>query len=250
MVYNESNISIIVASVKDPAIISEMIHDLTPLFQDNMIHLSTKRIRGGTAIALSSEAVNENQFISILHNKNIIEESIEFSQKLNNILTNKTSFSPSFRKVLPTRLSSIKEMIDDNPSIFSRFGKAIDVLSRSLSVNIKELLNKQGIKWDTSKDNTSITLYIVNAQTNAPQPIARISADTLQNPNDFQKQLLSIIDFAKGQAPGTEEAKKQELQAQEQTVRDVAQAIVPPEQNQIAQQINQPQQGAISGPTR
>lgn len=237
-IYNESSTHIIIAGTKNSAMVSEMIDNLSEFFQDNHIHISTKRVRGGTAIGISQSAISEDQFTTLLSNHNIMLDTPNFMHKLDEAMTYKLSFIPKKIKTLPTRLFSIREEMEDINGLFSKFSKALEVLGKSLNINIKELLSQQGIKWDKSKDNTSIVLYLMNAVTNAPQPIARISADTLQKPHDFEQQLMSMIDFAKGQAPGTENQIKQELQNQEKAVREISKAAIPDE-NPEAQQMQQ-----------
>jgi hypothetical protein len=124
--------------------------------------------------------------------------------------------------------------------LFKKFAKALSVLGQQMGIGpLQDQLKKQGINYKKSDDGQAILLYIQNAQTNAPQPIARISAETLSKPNEFQDQLLNMIDFSQGKAPGAFKQKQEELREQEKTVRDIAQAVNP--DNDIA--------GKMSGDT-
>ncbi len=137
--------------------------------------------------------------------------------------------------------------------LFTKFAKSLQVLGQSMGTGpLQDQLKKQGINWKKSEDGQSIFLYIVNAQTNAPQPIARISAATLEKPTDFEAQLLNIMDFAKGDAPGTFKQKQQELQQQEKAAREIAKQLGPQDPEAVAVQMGQQQPGlqgmAMPGP--
>ena len=133
--------------------------------------------------------------------------------------------------------------------LFTKFAKSLAVLGQSMGTGpLQDQLKKQGINWKKSDDGQSIILYIVNASTNAPQPIARISASTLEKPSDFETQLLNIMDFAKGEAPGTFKQKQEELQAQEKAAREIAKQMGPQDPSAIAQQMQgQGQQPGLQG---
>lgn len=131
--------------------------------------------------------------------------------------------------------------------LFTKFAQALQVMGQNMGTGpLQDQLKKQGINWKKSDDGQSVMLYVVNAQTNAPQAIARISAATLEKPSDFETQLLNIMDFAKGDAPGTFKQKQQELQNQEKAAREIAKQLGPQDQNAIAQQM-QPQQPGLQG---
>lgn len=131
--------------------------------------------------------------------------------------------------------------------LFTKFAQALSVLGQNMGTGpLQDQLKKQGINWKKSDDGQSIILYIVNAQTKAPQPIARISAATLEKPSDFETQLLNIMDFAKGDAPGTFKQRQQELQNQEKAAREIAKQLGPQDQSSIAQQM-QPQAPGLQG---
>lgn len=124
--------------------------------------------------------------------------------------------------------------------LFQKFAQSLSVLGQNMGTGpLQDQLKQQGINWKKSDDGQAIVLYVVNAQTKAPQPIARISAETLSKPSDFEAQLLNIMDFAKGDAPGSFKQRQEELQAQEKAVREIAKSLGPQDANAIAQQMQQ-----------
>lgn len=132
--------------------------------------------------------------------------------------------------------------------LFDKFAKSLQVMGQSMGTGpLQDQLKKQGINWKKSDDGQSIILYIVNASTNAPQPIARISAATLEKPADFETQLLNIMDFAKGDAPGTFKQRQQEMQNQEKAAREIAKQMGPQDQTAVSQQLAAPQQPGLQG---
>lgn len=122
--------------------------------------------------------------------------------------------------------------------LFSKFANALSILGKNMGIGpLQEQLKQQGINWKKSDDGQSIILYVVNASTQAPQPIARISAETLTKPSDFEAQLLNLMDFAAGDAPGSFKLKQQQMQTQEKTVREIAKQMGPQDPNAIEQQV-------------
>lgn len=166
----------------------------------------------------------------------------------------------TFESGLPSRRRTFGRQLDETlqgmatPSgvqpgdLFTKFAQSLSVLGQSMGTGpLQDQLKKQGINWKKSDDGQSIILYIVNASTNAPSPIARISASTLEKPSDFEAQLLNIMDFAKGDAPGTFKQRQQELQNQEKAAREIAKQLGPQDQNAIAQQMSGPVQPGLQG---
>lgn len=150
--------------------------------------------------------------------------------------------SPSrFRHQLLEALNGLATTTGYQPDdLFHKFAKALAVLGQTMGVGpLQNQLKKQGIGWKKSDDGQAIILYIMNAQTNAPQPIARISSETLEKPNEFEEQLLSMIDFAKGEAPGAFKQKQEEIRAQEKAVRDIARSIAPQDPNSAGARMQQ-----------
>jgi len=150
-----------------------------------------------------------------------------------------------FSKQLNETLQGMATPDDAQPGdLFAKFAKSLSVLGQNIGTGpLQDQLRKQGINWKKSDDGQAIILYIVNAQTNAPQPIARINAETLAKPSDFETQLLNIMDFAKGDAPGSFKQRQAELQAQEKAVREIAKSLGPQDQA-IAKQMQDVQQPA------
>lgn len=143
-----------------------------------------------------------------------------------------------FQRNLSEALDGMATPNDAQPGdLFKKFARALSVLGDQMGIGpLQDHLKQRGIQYKKSNDGQSIILYVTNAQTNAPQPIARISSETLSKPNDFQTALLNMIDFSQGQAPGAFKQKQEELRAQEKAVREIAQAFNP--ENNIASKVN------------
>lgn len=117
--------------------------------------------------------------------------------------------------------------------LFDRFSRALNILGQNMGTGpLQDVLKQRGIKWKKSDDGKNIILYVINASTNAPQPIETISAEVLDKPHDFQEQLTHMLDYAQGQAPGEFLRQQQQLRDQEKMIRDVAQSVSPDEQVQ------------------
>lgn len=138
--------------------------------------------------------------------------------------------------------------------LFQKFARSLAVLGKQMGIGpLQDQLKKQGINWKKSDDGQAIILFIVNAQTKAPQPIARISAETLAKPNEFEEQLLHMIDFSKGEAPGAFKQHQAEIKAQEKAVRDIARTVNPQDQsviNQMATSAGSPQNAQAPAPAQ
>ena len=141
----------------------------------------------------------------------------------------------SFDLALLEALAGMATPADSQPNdIFAKFSNALKLLGQSMGIGpLQDKLKEKGIKYKKSKDGQAIILYVINASTNAPQPISRISLETLSKPHDFEEQLLHMIDFSKGEAPGAFKQKQEELRDQEKAVRDIAKSVNPqPEQGE------------------
>jgi hypothetical protein len=134
-----------------------------------------------------------------------------------------------FASHLQEALAGLATPTNDQPSdLFAKFGEALKTLGTQMGVGpLQSQLKAQGINWKKSDDGLAIILYIINANTNAAQPIARINAETLTKPHDFQKQLLNMLDFSRGEAPGAFEQQKAELQAKEKAAREITNQLMP-----------------------
>lgn len=125
--------------------------------------------------------------------------------------------------------------------LFKVFARALRVLGNKMGIGpLQDRLKEQGISWKQSDDGQSIILTIKNASTKLDQPIASINYETLQNPNDFEVQLKNMLDLATGQAPGSFNQQEKEIQDRKRTMKDIAQAIKPLDQEgEVAKLMNQ-----------
>ena len=121
--------------------------------------------------------------------------------------------------------------------LFAKFGNALRVFGEKLGIgSVQDMLAQRGIKYNKSKDGQAVILYVINGSTKTPQPIARINSSLLEKPADFENQLLNVLDFAKGEAPGTTKQRQEELKNQQTVARDIAQQMQPQEQELSLQQ--------------
>ena len=112
--------------------------------------------------------------------------------------------------------------------LFQNLLSSMDALGEKLGVgSIRKKLADKGIQYKKSKDNTAVIFYVMNQTTKAPQPIARVTAEQLAKPHDFENTLLSLLDMSRGDAPGALKQQQDLLRSQEQAVRDVAKGVVP-----------------------
>ena len=119
--------------------------------------------------------------------------------------------------------------------IFANFSAALKEIGTRTGVGpIQDRLKERGIKYKKSDDGNEIILYVVNDETNAPQPIARISAETISNQTKFQEALQNMIDLSQGQEPGAFESFRTKMQEQEKAVREVAKVLAPQDASQQA----------------
>lgn len=271
---DEHDLQCVKLFTKSREMVGDLMQHLQPLLQTHGIHCKQEKIRGGTIILLSLDAITESCIQKIVDDIGEEIEQMSFREKIAAALDK----TPTPRAVTPAvrpqpqlqdLVESAKRLIDkpaprkipkdrhvftrhlhealdgianptntQAPDLFGKFAKALQVLGNQMGVGpLQDALRKQGINWKKSDDGQSIILYIINAQTKAPQPLARISAETLQNPNDFEEQLTTMLDFAKGDAPGSFKQKQKEMQDQQKALRDIAQSVVPDE-NDVQQQMN------------
>lgn len=235
-----------------------IIQDLEDYIQDfivdNSIHTSKEKTRSCAILTLSMRALSEKETedkmsfesrITKAFRKRHIESIKEKSIKSTYTNIRKESQTKiDFEDILNEALDGVATTTDNQPTeIFRKFAKALQVLGEKMGIGpLQNALKEQGIKWKQSDDGLSIILYVINAGTKAPQPIARITSETLDDKNGFEDQLLKMLDFAKGDAPGSFEQQQKQLQQQEKIVRDVATAASPDE-NDIAQAMDTEQAG-------
>lgn len=126
-------------------------------------------------------------------------------------------------------IDSIVEEVGDELStqqLFKQFGKAMKVLGEQMGTGpIQDMLKKRGINWRMSEDNTALIFFL--AKDGQEQRIAQVSAESIGSQNEFQDQLLNMMDFATGEAPGTFKQKQEQLRNQQQLVQDVSKAVWP-----------------------
>jgi len=230
------------------------------------INLELKKIRGGTVLVISDKAITErekaehmkkiNEYTEFLSLAKEIVESQRHSatsgrfrsnqsgrQRLS--YTSNTSFGniehPNSAKANSRRenklnrkineaLDGIANQQDMQPSdIFDKFGAAMRELGSTLGIGpIQDQLKQRGINWKLSSDKQAIIFFVQNATTDAPQPIARVNYETLFKPNEFEQQLLTTLDLAKGDAPGAFSHKQEIMRNQEKAVREISRKLVQP----------------------
>ena len=124
--------------------------------------------------------------------------------------------------------------------LFKQFSRALRVLGQQMGLGpLQDRLKQQGIAWKRSDDGQAIILTIKNATTGADQPIARISHETLSQPNEFETQLKSMLDFATGDAPGAFAQKEIEVQDRKKAIGDIAKAVQPQDsESEVARAMN------------
>ena len=124
--------------------------------------------------------------------------------------------------------------------LFKQFSRALRVLGQQMGLGpLQDRLKSQGIAWKRSDDGQAIILTIKNATTGTDQPIARISHETLSQPNEFETQLKSMLDFATGDAPGAFAQKEIEVQDRKKAIGDIAKAVQPQDsESEVARAMN------------
>ena len=149
---------------------------------------------------------------------------------------NKPSSPPSsmeyrlkFGNKLDEALEGMATPDDMQPKdLFSRFASALSELGAKLQVGpIQDLLKSKGIIYKKSDDGQDVILYVINGQTNAQQPIARISAETLSTQKEFEEQLKNLLDIAQGDEPGASKRMEADLKAKSNAAREAATAFSP-----------------------
>lgn len=294
---DESDIQGIKLFQKDRTLINNLLESIADILEQNHVHLETQKVRGGTILAFSLEALSESAIQAMLEKLGEEMEAMTFEDRVADALTKRPTIKPQPPKNVteadllasavrivegpkpPAAPEPVKETIAPRPrgfgqrvaavfgieyqpskskfnrqlaetlggiatptgaqpvDLFEKFAQALRVLGDQMGVGpLQDRLKEQGINWKKSDDGQSIILYIVNGQTNATQPIARISSQTLENPGDFEEQLTNMLDFAKGDAPGAFKQKQEELQNQQKAVRDIARAVSPKDQQSPAAQ--------------
>lgn len=127
-------------------------------------------------------------------------------------------------------INSIVEEVAETLSaeqLFKQFGRAMKVLGEEMGVGpLQDLLKQRGINWRMSDDKNSLVFY-TEGKDGQEHRIARVSAESIGSQNEFQDQLLNMVDFATGEAPGTFKQKQETMRDQQQLVQDVSKTVWP-----------------------
>jgi len=252
VLYNESNLHCLIVKTKNSKYLIDLLENVDAIY-------NIKKSRSGYLVFLSEASISENVTLEIALNNGIEFIDFDLQDRLNiqetqikntaHLNDNNNSLKRNTYQKLPISKrkqkkkkfdDALKESLDGlaTPSneqpkdLFNKFANALDVLGQQITgAPLQQQLKQQGINWKTSADGQNIILYIVNAETNRPQAIATVNYQQLINKSEFSKQLTTIIDLARGKAPGTHEQAKQQLNDQDKVIRDVADAISPEEKN-------------------
>jgi hypothetical protein len=148
---------------------------------------------------------------------------------------------PEFSRRLDETLQGMATPSGVQPGdLFSKFSDALNIMGKTMGgISVQDQLKQRGINWENEPDGQAVQLYVINGTTNAKQPVGRISAATLEKPADFEMQLLNILDFAKGDAPGTFKQKQEEMKMQQQAASDIAKKFGPQDPNSVEAQAAQ-----------
>lgn len=272
LMHDEPEVSTYYVPKHDAKAARAYVEDHHHLYKSLGIELSSKDIRGGIIVILAVEALNELNIpmgrIHMLYKKKLDDifgrpiaeeqmhsatsgmfranQSTRHRQSYNSNTTHSGREHPASPKA--AKRKSVGEQIAEalegmaTPSdmqpdeLFGNLLASMDSLGARLGVgSIRKKLAEKGIQYKKSKDNTAVIFYVLNAATKAPQPIARVTADQLAKPHDFENTLLSLLDMSRGDAPGALKQQQDLLRSQEQAVRDVAKNALPqPETEKIA----------------
>jgi hypothetical protein len=145
---------------------------------------------------------------------------------------------PEFSRRLDETLQGMATPTGAQPGdLFKKFSDALNIMGKTMGgISVQDQLKQRGINWENEPDGQAVRLYVINGTTNAKQPVGRISAATLEKPADFEAQLLNILDFAKGEAPGTFKQKQEEMKMQQQAAADIAKRFGPQDPNSVEAQ--------------
>jgi hypothetical protein len=227
--------------------IDELEEYVIPFLEKNNLAMDVRKVRGGTVMVLSLKSITEAELDYIMNriNDRLFRKNSRFQASADKIAAAlkesdiRRSNYRKFERDLQESLDGIATETGAQPGeLFKKFGQAMWALGNEIGVGpLHEVLKKKGINWKKSKDGQSIIFYVTNAETEAPQPIARISAQSLEKPHDFQQQLINVLDFARGEAPGTFKQRQEVMRDQEKAVREIAQMSIGDEEDEISQQM-------------
>lgn len=228
---------------------------LLPLFgDDKKYNVNIQSVRGGTVVTAADKAISEldmseideyvriadsireSQYHTKAFKRGLNKTKLNPDEKYSNMLK---SLSKRTGKRIEEALEGLATADDAQPQdMFKKFDSALSSLGQKMGLDIRQMLEQRGIKWKLSQDGTAIILWVPNAVTKSPQPIARISFETLTKPAEFEKQLLKMLDLAKGDAPGALENEQERIKTQQQAVREISQSVLNPGQVQANGQQN------------
>lgn len=124
-------------------------------------------------------------------------------------------------------LNEVAEALDSE-KLFQQFGKAMRVLGEQMGLGpLQDKLKERGITWKMDDDRDSLVFQVNNDVTGEPQPVARISKESLNSQHDFQEQLTNVLDFALGNSPGTFKQQQEKQRNQQQMVQDISRVVFP-----------------------
>jgi len=231
------------------------------------LHCEDARVRGGRVCMISHRALSEHETAligSILGEQldvdtfeNRLERALQESQyksatsgitRANQTSRQRQYYDPkkttyAGKRNLPSRRGTVSEGIHgiatasgvQPTELFKKFGIALSSLGKSLGIGaIQDILKTKGISYKRSNDGLSLIFTVKNAQTGTDMPIHRITCETLENPNEFQESLLSLLDIARGDAPGSFQAKQAQMQDIQKSAREISTAVASP--NPLQQQ--------------
>jgi hypothetical protein len=124
-------------------------------------------------------------------------------------------------------LNEVAEALDTE-KLFQQFGKAMRVLGEQMGIGpLQDKLKERGITWRLDDEKDSLIFQVNNDVTGDPQPVARISKESLNSQHDFQEQLTNVLDFALGNSPGTFKQEQEKLRNRQQMVQDISRVVFP-----------------------
>ncbi len=265
LMHDEPEVSTYFVPRHQSKLVRDYVDEYHHQYKQSGIDLEIRKIRGGMLLTLAIKALNElnipmgrlnmmyKKKLEDIFNKPLVEtqmhsatagmfranQSTRRRQAYNSNKThsgNAHPASPEKTEQLKTVAEQINEALEgiatpyeaQPDELFQNLLGSMDALGNKLGVgSIRQKLAQKGIQYKKSKDNTAVIFYVINASTKAPQPIARVTAEQLAKPHDFENTLLSLLDMSRGDAPGALKQQQELLRSQEQAVRDVAKNVMP-----------------------
>jgi hypothetical protein len=225
------------------------------------LHCEDARVRGGRVCMISHRALSEHETaiigsllgeqINLGTFENRLDRALQEDQfksatsgitRANQSSRQRQYYDPkratyAGKRTLPTRRTAVSESIhgiatatgEQPKALFQKFGVALRSLGNNLGIGaIQDILKSKGIQYKKSNDGLSLIFTVKNAQTGTDIPIHRITCETLESPNDFQESLLALLDIARGDAPGSFQAKQAQMQDIQKSAREISTAVASP----------------------